>query len=190
MEIRGFTLRYIMTAGAVAVTLFAMSLPPQSHAFGSCNQKNPPEFKDFSTTQMFSGRVHAPILATPLDRKHRTAIRESLANGVNFAGHYVVAEWGCGTGCREFVIVDVKTGIVYDPPFAEVDYHYPGPEQSDVEWWCYSDLLTYQKESALFVVEGCLQGKQCGRTYLVMRNTLQQKYYDPDLLPDGTIAPY
>jgi hypothetical protein len=52
-------------------------------------------------------------LATLLDRKYRTAIRESLAKGVDFAEQYVVVCWGCGTGCKEFAVVDAKTGTVY-----------------------------------------------------------------------------
>jgi len=36
----------------------------------------------------------------------------------NFAGHYVVIVWGCGAQCVMMAIVDVKTGIVYDPPLS------------------------------------------------------------------------
>jgi len=154
-----------------------------------CNEKKHPEFKDYSIAEIFGGKMHPVILATPLDRKYRTVIREGFAKGVNFAGQYVVVDWGCGTGCQKFVIIDAKTGTVYDPPFDEVDYHYP-PKESDVNWWCYSDLVNYQKESRLLLVEGCLRGKQCGRTYFVMEKTLKQLDYDPDLLPDGTVAPY
>lgn len=31
----------------------------------------------------------------------------------NFAGHYLLLYWGCGTGCQQFSIVDVKTGQVF-----------------------------------------------------------------------------
>lgn len=34
----------------------------------------------------------------------------------NFAGHYTVVFWGCGTACAAFVIVDDRTGEVYEPP--------------------------------------------------------------------------
>jgi hypothetical protein len=32
--------------------------------------------------------------------------------GPNFAGHYTVALWGCGTSCQSFAIIDAKTGAV------------------------------------------------------------------------------
>jgi hypothetical protein len=173
---------------AALVLLIAAGSPSIARGTGSCGQRQHPGFESFPAKPIFSGRRLAPILATALDRKHRTAIRQSLANGPNFASHFVIAAWGCGTGCQEFVIIDASTGIVHDPPFDKVDYHYP--QSSDVRWQCYSDLLTYRKDSLLLVAEGCLKGKQCGRTYYVMKNGLKQIAYDPDLLPDGKIAPF
>ena len=187
METRRSNVGYGRALGITSAILLALTLP-HSYASDSCSQKKHPEFKDYSIAKMFSGTAHPAILATPLDRKYRMAIRESVSKGVNFAGHFVVADWGCGTGCRQFVVVDAETGIIYDPPFAEVDYHYP--KEGDADWWCYSDLLNYRKDSALLIVEGCLRGKQCGRTYFVMSDALKQLSYDPDMLPDGTIAPY
>lgn len=34
----------------------------------------------------------------------------------NFAGHYIVASWGCGSNCQSGVIIDQKTGKIYDLP--------------------------------------------------------------------------
>lgn len=31
----------------------------------------------------------------------------------NFAGHYLLLYWGCGTSCQQFSIVDVETGQVF-----------------------------------------------------------------------------
>ncbi len=33
---------------------------------------------------------------------------------MNFGGHYVFVEWGCGSPCKSSALVDVNTGIVYD----------------------------------------------------------------------------
>ena len=153
-----------------------------------CIQKKHLEFRNYLTRATYVAEPHPAVLATPLDRKYRTAIREGLAQGVNFAGHYVVVEWGCGTGCSSFVIVDAITGTVYDPPFRWTDFHQP-PKDSDVQWWCFPDRVNYRKESRLLVVEGCLAGEQCGRTYFVMKTVLKQVDYDPDRLSDGTVAP-
>lgn len=40
----------------------------------------------------------------------RTRIREGMQKGPNFAGHYSVIQFGCGTGCSGVVVGDNKTG--------------------------------------------------------------------------------
>jgi hypothetical protein len=45
-------------------------------------------------------------------------LRGTVALGANFAGHYAVNWWGCGTECMRIGIVDLKTGNVYMSPFA------------------------------------------------------------------------
>ncbi len=175
----------------IPFVLFSFSLGVLGRpAPNTCDGKKLPRFEEYPAATTYEGRAHVPILATRLDRKHRTAIRNAAAKGVNFSGHFGIAMWGCGTGCEEFVIVDLKTGTVYDPPFDEIDYHY-GPKDYHPGWQCYSDMLTYRRDSSLLIVEGCLRGKQCGRTYLVMEDgRLRQVAYDPDRLPDGTVAPF
>lgn len=44
------------------------------------------------------------------------------STGLNFAGHYCLAYWGCGSPCQMAAIVDMKTGIVYDAPSASYGY--------------------------------------------------------------------
>ncbi len=51
----------------------------------------------------------------PAARNWRTALREGVKNGPRFAGHYAIATWGCGSGCIEFGLVDLKTGKVIFP---------------------------------------------------------------------------
>jgi len=50
---------------------------------------------------------------SPEARHYRTVIREGVANGPNFAGHFAVVAWGCGSSCSERAIVDTHTGHVY-----------------------------------------------------------------------------
>lgn len=60
----------------------------------------------------------------------RTNLSNALKEGVNFAGHYVLASWGCGTNCGDHGIIDARTGNVYFPEelegigigFCEIDY--------------------------------------------------------------------
>lgn len=56
-------------------------------------------------------------------RRFRSAIKRAIfSSGVNFAGHYNLARWGCGTSCQMGAITDLKTGRVYDLPSASGDY--------------------------------------------------------------------
>lgn len=43
----------------------------------------------------------------------KTKLIAGAKEGPNFAGHYTVVEWGCGTECQNHMIVDAITGKVY-----------------------------------------------------------------------------
>jgi hypothetical protein len=92
---------------------------------------------------VFLGKPAAPRLETVLARQHKTAIRNGTQHGPNFAGHYTVVDWGCGTSCAAFVIVDALSGRVYEPPEISrgVDLGLDGPE--------------YRRDSTLMVVANC-----------------------------------
>ncbi len=117
-------------------------------------------FEDYAVTNIFKGNPAPPVLATKDHRLYRTMIRQGAAKGANFAGHYTVAEWGCGSSCVSLVVVDAMTGHVYDPPFrvltmdsATNPRNYHGP--------------VYQLKSRLFIADGCPDEdeKRCGTSY-------------------------
>ncbi|MFM9027820.1 MAG: hypothetical protein ACKOQ6_07465 [Bacteroidota bacterium] len=55
----------------------------------------------------------------------RTRLREGYENPqANFAGHYTFVEWGCGTTCYQSMIIDRKTGKIYDGPSASLSYEF------------------------------------------------------------------
>jgi len=111
----------------------------------AAQEKRFPEFKDYPVGEKFSGKPAQPKLASRRARLFRTAIRTQTAEGPNFAGHYRIVTWGCGAGCAQFAIVDVKTGAVYFPPEAETVMVLI--DQDD-------DPLQYQIESRLLIVIG------------------------------------
>jgi hypothetical protein len=45
--------------------------------------------------------------------------KEQNRPGPNFAGHYIVIVWGCGTGCIQMAMSNADTGAVYDPPLSD-----------------------------------------------------------------------
>src|SRR5215467_10781095 len=78
-----------------------------------------PRAEDYKVpeSENFSGKPAAPVFQTAGQRKFRTMIAEAAAKGPNFAGHYRIAEWGCGGGCVQFAVVDSRSGAIYDGPF-------------------------------------------------------------------------
>lgn len=81
-------------------------------------------------------------------KQFRTNLKEALAAGkVNFAGKFIIAEWGCGSGCTQAAIIDAQTGKVFFP---------------DVLWQVIAgsltlgkrELLEYNEESRLLIIAG------------------------------------
>lgn len=72
---------------------------------------------DFSAykVSVYKGKLAQPDFRTDTAAwEFRTQIRSQCKeNGINFAGHFTVVQWGCGTECSEFAIVDRITGHIY-----------------------------------------------------------------------------
>jgi hypothetical protein len=80
-------------------------------------KKKLPRFEDFPVEKKWNG-VAAPVkLQSRADRMYRTNFRNAAREKPNFAGHYSVAMWGCGTVCLEGGIVDLATGELITLPY-------------------------------------------------------------------------
>jgi hypothetical protein len=77
------------------VTLAGVMLLDVRAAQNKASEKTP-QFADYPVNRIFHGVPVAPKLLTPGQRRLRTMIRQGTKKGANFAGHYAVAEWGCG----------------------------------------------------------------------------------------------
>lgn len=81
------------------------------------SQRRLPRFEDYPVREVYRGRPAPVDLASaPGAQRFRTVLREGAARGPNFAGRYTVVEWGCGSPCHAFAIVDARTGRVYFVP--------------------------------------------------------------------------
>jgi len=56
----------------------------------------------------------------------QTKIVEGAKQDINFAGKFVVVEWGCGTACQAGAMIDTSTGVVYAIPTSEYGKEYTG----------------------------------------------------------------
>jgi hypothetical protein len=75
-----------------------------------------PTFQDFVVRKSFKGKPAPVNLASyPGARQFRTNLRKGAPKGPNFAGHYTIVRWGCGTACQSGAIIDAVNGRVFFP---------------------------------------------------------------------------
>lgn len=72
-------------------------------------------FGDYAVTDIYKGKTVATDFASDYDaRKFRDEILQNSKKGPNFAGHFTVASWSCGTACQQYAIIDAKNGKIID----------------------------------------------------------------------------
>ena len=110
-------------------------------------------------------------LSTRDARMYRTNLRNAAKKGVNFAGHFIVATWGCGTNCSESGVIDARTGRAYFPAeLAGAGFGFCDlPDETEP--------LVYKPDSRLVVLSGYKGGElekrnsRCGVYYLEWMGT-------------------
>jgi len=76
---------------------------------------HPTKTFDEFVVDMYEGELAAPDLkGFPDFQNFKTRIREGCENGINFAGHFTIITWGCGSECQSMVLIDRKKGAIYD----------------------------------------------------------------------------
>ncbi|HUF02686.1 MAG TPA: hypothetical protein VMM38_00770 [Aridibacter sp.] len=121
-----------------------------------------PKFEDH-TTEIWNGTAKAVDLNSHKDaRMFRTRLQEARNEGVNFAGHYILTYWGCGTNCLVGAVIDGKTGKVFFPEeMAGLGVGLPG---TDIE----AEAVEFRKDSLMLIVRGALSDDDgVGTHYLV-----------------------
>ena len=78
----------------------------------------------------------------------RTNLRNAAKEGVNFAGHYILTTWGCGTNCSQTAIIDARSGRVFFPRELE------GAGFGFCELPDDTEPIAYQADSRLLVLSG------------------------------------
>lgn len=73
----------------------------------------PPAFQDFPISEIFNGPNTAPDFSTNSNAtNYRTLITNESKQPANFAGHYRLVLYGCGSNCTGFFVVNLKTGKI------------------------------------------------------------------------------
>ncbi|MFI3180216.1 MAG: hypothetical protein QX193_02000 [Methylococcales bacterium] len=113
-----------------------------------------PSFKSYPVNTLYKGKAAEATLDTSAKKNYRTRLREARTTPVNFAGEYVLVNWGCGMGCTHGAAVSHKTGQVVFLP------------DSVCCWFGQEDLLEFQLDSRLLVANGSLsEGEKYGKFF-------------------------
>jgi hypothetical protein len=98
---------------AIAMILL-VTLWPGSRAAA----QSEPQFKDYPATVVSIQKFATPTLSSesPLWMFRTRVIEGADKISPNFAGHYILIEWGCGTQCQLGAIVDALTGESFPLP--------------------------------------------------------------------------
>ncbi len=71
-------------------------------------------FEDYPV-DVYQGVLKEPNFETnPKYKRFINRITSECKEGINFAGHYTMVTWGCGSPCQRGAVVDRKTGKIYD----------------------------------------------------------------------------
>jgi hypothetical protein len=128
--------------------------------------KTLPHFEDFPVKEKLIAKPATPKLLSSRARMFRTAIRLQTKGKPNFAGHYTIASWGCGTmSCTSFAIVDARTGDVYFP-LGAMSIFVSTIDQAE-------DTIEFRPNSRLFILTGTIafgDRDSIGKHYYVWRN--------------------
>jgi len=113
---------------------------------------------------------------------YRTLLTGWATEKPNFAGHYILATWGCGTGCTQIAVIDALTGKVFHPPGARTnsvaDVHEEllidgdsSPRRADF------GALRYSVDSRLLVLIGTPEERRENRgiSYFIWENDSLRK---------------
>lgn len=74
-------------------------------------------FADYPVNIARLERPKLRLRSHQIGRRYRTVITAPVREqGINFAGHYTVAKWGCGSSCLQFAIINLKSGRIFHEP--------------------------------------------------------------------------
>lgn len=150
-----------MASSTIAYVLLLVIGSTAQNIGGTKKQRTPWRFQDYPARVGFKGKPAKPILVTAREHSYRTEIRYQARKGPDFAGHFTVAEWGCGSPCLYFVIINATSGAIYDP----------GIVVGCVNEYRMDAEVHFQLESRLIAVTGVLKTPSssdevvCGTNY-------------------------
>jgi hypothetical protein len=152
----------ILTATLVALSFVATAAAQDGFPNENVvTRKDAPRFASYPEA-VYKGKFAPVKINSKWARSYRTMLRDSVReNGVNFAGHYTFAAWGCGTNCNQMAVIDVKTGRPYfTPGMLSI---ISGLNQT-------LEMTEFKSNSRLLKIVGRTNGKDFGTWYYEWKN--------------------
>ena len=146
---------------------------------------NPPsEFDKFPPEPGLSGQPKAPQLVSPMARRYRTMIRDAAAEGPNFNGRYTITQWGCGTNCILWAVINHATGEVWasPKPVSSCWVSLATEDEAKTPEW-----IVARRDSSLIYVHECVR-PESGRVFDT-RHVYVWKGSAPQWLRDDRLEP-
>lgn len=137
------TTRAVLASAFVAAFLWPAEASAQRRGRAAA-ERPAPRFEDYPVKEIYKGPPAPVRIEGRRARQFRSRLREDSRSGPNFAGHYTVVVWGCGTGCAQMAVVDARTGRVYFPPVEYIDI----PDMEDER----ARARTFRLDSKLLVL--------------------------------------
>ena len=155
----------------------------------SVSAQRVPRFSQYAAKVERHARVTVNLKSHKDARMFRTNLRNAAKGGVNFAGHYILTGWGCGTNCSSWAIIDARNGKVFFPKqFGGVggglcdlpnnSLPADAPKQDEAE---YPDAVVFKPNSRMVMINGYTGGDleredaKCGSYYFEWNgSTLRQ----------------
>jgi hypothetical protein len=108
-----------MLKSNLMVTLILISLSSATTEGIAKSKKRVPKFSDYLVRQVWQGKSAKMRVTTASDPLLSARFQSASKEPPNFAGHYRVVLWGCGSECINGGMVDLKIGRVLSPPLVE-----------------------------------------------------------------------
>jgi hypothetical protein len=109
------------------------------------------EFARYPAERPLRGIPVPPRLDTPKARNYRTVLRDAAKKGPNFNGHYRIVDWGCGTNCIKWAVINVESGKIWFAPKAAFSCWAPGDSGNKKV----ADWFDARMNSSLFYLHTC-----------------------------------
>lgn len=137
--------------------------------------QNAPAFSSYPAS-LYQGRnAELRLGQDPEAKRYKTRLQEWSKEKVNFAGHYILTTWGCGTSCVQIMIIDAKNGQVFHPKGVSINSAVNVQDEllDSNARWPGRGSLHFQPDSELLMLVGAPEEDEARRgiSYFVWHNS-------------------